>query len=230
MLNISLSNVMKKIVAYYRVSTKRQGASGLGLAAQRETVLSYASNNNADVIREYTETESGKNDDRIELKKAIDFCKSNDATLVIAKLDRLSRNASFIFHLRDSQVNFVCCDIPDANTLTIGIFAIIAQHEREMISSRIKAALSVKKQQGFTLGTPTNLTDAARSQSIEIRKNKARSNSNNKRAFAFIKSERKQGTSYSKIANLLNDNGFKTATNKDFKAMTVKRIENIFNS
>lgn len=106
--------------------------------------------------------ESGKKNNRPQLLAAIEYARKVKATLIIAKLDRLSRNASFIFTLRDSGVDFVCADMPDANTLTIGIFAVLAQHERELISSRTKAALQMKKKQGVKLGKPENLTDQAR--------------------------------------------------------------------
>jgi DNA invertase Pin-like site-specific DNA recombinase len=105
-------------------------------------------------VAEYTEIESGKNNQRVQLTAAIDRSKKEGAILVIAKLDRLSRNASFIFTLWDSGVNFQCVDMPDANTLTVGIFATLAQHEREPISSRTKAALQAKIAQGARLANP----------------------------------------------------------------------------
>ena len=115
---------MKKYVAYYRVSTAKQGASGLGLEAQRASVHSYTRSAES-IIAEYTEVESGKHDNREQLHAAISHAQRSSATLVIAKLDRLSRNAGFIFALRDSGVDFICADMPEANTLTIGIFATI---------------------------------------------------------------------------------------------------------
>ena len=132
-------------VAYYRVSTQRQGESGLGLDSQRETVRAFLHGNAQNLLAEFTEVESGKKDTRKELAKAIAKAKELGARLIIAKLDRLSRNASFIFQLRDSEVDFVCCDMPEANTLTIGIMAVMAQHEREVISTRTKEALKAKK-------------------------------------------------------------------------------------
>jgi DNA invertase Pin-like site-specific DNA recombinase len=139
---------MKKYVAYYRVSTAKQGHSGLGLEAQRTAVSTFVGN--ATILREYVEVESGKVNERPHLVAAIDYAKGKGATLVIAKLDRLSRNAGFIFALKDSGVDFQCADMPEANTLTIGIFATLAQHERELISSRTRAALQAKKKQGLT--------------------------------------------------------------------------------
>lgn len=213
---------MKNYVAYYRVSTKQQGVSGLGLDAQKETVKNFIGSNT--LIAEFTEIESGKNDNRIELNKAIDYANMNNATLIIAKLDRLSRNASFIFQLRDSKVDFICCDIPDANTMTIGIFALLAQQEREMISDRTKKALQAKKEKGFVLGKPENLTDASRMKSIEVRKNDAMNNENNKKAIALIEQMRNQNISYNRIAAKLNEVGFKTSTGKNFYAMSVKQL------
>ncbi len=158
---------MKNYVAYYRVSTIKQGFSGLGLEAQREAIQRFLGN--APIIAEYTEIESGSKNNRAELDKAILHAKNDSATLVIAKLDRLSRNVSFIFALRDAKVDFICADMPDANTMTIGIFAVLAQHERELISYRTKAALQAKKAQGYTLGKPQNLTYDARKKGSEIK-------------------------------------------------------------
>jgi DNA invertase Pin-like site-specific DNA recombinase len=127
------------------------------------------------------------------LERAIDHAKRIRGTLLIAKLDRLSRNAGFIFALRDSGVDFVCVDMPDANTLTIGIFAVLAQHERELISSRTKAALQAKKAQGARLGKPENLTPMARKKGELSRIEKAATNENNRRAAAMIESYRDKG-------------------------------------
>lgn len=213
---------MKNYVAYYRVSTQKQGNSGLGLQAQKETVKNFIGSNN--LVDEFTEIESGKNDKRTELLKAISFANSNNATLIIAKLDRLSRNAGFIFQLRDSKVDFVCCDIPDANTMTIGIFALLAQQERELISERTKKALQAKKANGYKLGKPENLSNSARLNSINTRIQNADNNENNKKAFALIQQMRKQNISYNKIAMQLNEFGFKTSKGNDFFPMTVKQL------
>lgn len=137
----------KKYVAYYRVSTKKQGQSGLGLVAQKQQVSHYLSGKGK-IINEFVEVESGKKDTRPKLQEAIMVAKENDAILVIAKIDRLARSVSFIFSLRDSGVKFECADMPEANTLSIGIFATLAQYERELISQRTKAALAAKKAQG----------------------------------------------------------------------------------
>jgi DNA invertase Pin-like site-specific DNA recombinase len=143
-----------KFVAYFRVSTDRQGKSGLGLEAQRESVLNYLDGGRWTLIAEFTEIESGKRNDRPELGKALAACKKQKAKLVIAKLDRLSRNLAFIAALMDSGVEFVAVDNPHANKLTIHILAAVAQHEREIISARTSAALQAAKARGKRLGNP----------------------------------------------------------------------------
>lgn len=149
---------MCKAVAYYRVSTDKQGRSGLGLAAQRFAVEELCRIRNWQLIAPpYEEIESGKRNDRPELLNAIERCRQTGATLVIAKLDRLSRNAAFLLTLRDSGVKFVAADMPDANELTIGIMALVAQQEREAISGRTKAALAAAKARGTRLGNPNGV-------------------------------------------------------------------------
>lgn len=143
-----------KIVAYIRVSTARQGHSGLGLEAQRKAIEGFAKKRNGRVVQVFKEIESGKHNDRPELAKALHLCRVTGATLVIAKLDRLSRNATFLLTLRDSGVEFIAADMPDANRLTVGIMALIAQHEREAISKRTKEALAAAKARGTRLGNP----------------------------------------------------------------------------
>lgn len=145
--------VMKgRFIAYYRVSTDKQGQSGLGLEAQRTAVLDYLNGGNWTVLAEFTEIESGKHSDRPELAKALAQCRLTGAVLVIAKLDRLSRDAHFLLGLQKAEVEFVCADMPDANRLTIGVLAVVAQHEREQISARTKAALAAAKARGVRLG------------------------------------------------------------------------------
>jgi DNA invertase Pin-like site-specific DNA recombinase len=143
-----------KFVAYFRVSTDRQGKSGLGLEAQRKSVLDYLDGGRWDLVGEFTEIESGKHNDRPELEKALAACKKQKAKLVIAKLDRLSRNLAFIATLMDSGVEFIAVDNPHANKLTIHILAAVAQHEREIISARTSAALKAAKARGKRLGNP----------------------------------------------------------------------------
>ena len=143
-----------RIVAYERVSTARQGASGLGLAAQRMAIEAHAAARSATLIGRFTEVESGRNADRPELAKALHLAKVTGSVLVIAKLDRLSRNAAFLLTLRDSGVRFLAADMPEANDLTIGIMALVAEQERQAISKRTKEALAVAKARGVRLGNP----------------------------------------------------------------------------
>jgi DNA invertase Pin-like site-specific DNA recombinase len=150
-----------KFVAYFRVSTDRQGKSGLGLEAQRDSVLNYLDGGRWTLIAEFTEIESGKRNNRPELEKALAACKKQRAKLVIAKLDRLSRNLAFIAALMDSGVEFIAIDNPHANKLTVHILAAVAQHEREIISARTSAALQAAKARGKRLGNP-KLAEARR--------------------------------------------------------------------
>lgn len=144
-----------KYVAYYRVSTDRQGQSGLGLEAQRAAVMSYLNGGKWDLISEHTEVLSGKRDDRPELKKALDLCKRAGATLIVAKMDRLGRRASFVLNMLDnSGVNFVFVEMPHASTLEIGIRAVVAQEEGRVISARTKAAIAISREnRGVKWGT-----------------------------------------------------------------------------
>ena len=143
-----------KLVAYERVSTARQGRSGLGLEAQRKAIDDYADAKDATILARFTEVETGRKNDRPELEKALQLARLTGATLVIAKLDRLSRNAAFLLTLRDSGVSFVAVDMPEANDLTVGIMALVAQQEREAISRRTKEALAAAKARGVKLGNP----------------------------------------------------------------------------
>src|SRR3954464_4720255 len=141
-----------RFVAYYRVSTDRQGRSGLGLEAQREAVRCYLNGGNWTLADEVTEVESGKRNDRPELDRALGLCRLYGATLVVAKLDRLARNVAFISKLMESGVDFVAVDFPQANRLTVHILAAVAEHEAAMISARTKAALGAAKARGVKLG------------------------------------------------------------------------------
>lgn len=143
-----------KFVGYTRVSTDKQGQSGLGLEAQETAVERFVAAHGGELITRFIEVESGKRKDRPELGKALAACRKHKATLVIAKLDRLSRNVAFIANLMESGVEFVAVDMPSATRLTIHILAAVAEHEREMISARTKAALQARKARGGQLGAP----------------------------------------------------------------------------
>jgi DNA invertase Pin-like site-specific DNA recombinase len=154
-----------KFVVYYRVSTQKQGRSGLGLEAQQAAAHAYLQAHGGIELASFTEIESGKVDSRPKLEAALLRCKQSRATLLVAKLDRLSRNISFLFRMRDQGVKFQALDIPEANTLTLGVFAAMAQHEREIISARTKAALAARRARGLPLGTPRDLSAYARTAS-----------------------------------------------------------------
>ncbi len=218
-----------KFIAYYRVSTKQQGASGLGMDAQKTAVKQFiTSRGGLEIPPPFTEIESGKDDDRPELRKAINRCKETGATLLIAKIDRLSRNASFIFTLRDelqqAGVDFIACDMPEANTLTIGIMATMAQHEREIISKRTKEGLAEAKKRGVQLGNPQNLTQDAKDKAHRTISRKALTAKEVRHAFHFIKPLREAGDSFQSIADKLNSEGYRTRTGKQFHASQVSRI------
>ena len=217
-----------KIVAYYRVSTKRQGKSGLGLAAQKKLVEDYARTCNGVIIESFQEVESGRKCSRHELDRAIKHTKLTGATLIIAKLDRLSRDVEFIFKLKNSAVKFQALDVPIMNTLNVGIQAVIAQHEREIISKRIKEALAAKKARGEKLGRPQNFTNKGRAKGRANRKYKAVNNFTNKSLYEIIAARRQNSESYRQIAKHLNDKGFQTVRGGKFHATTVQRIFKMF--
>ena len=152
-----------KFVAYYRVSTQKQGQSGLGLEAQKSSVLSYLNGGQWELIDEFIEVETGKGADaldrRPQLKAAIDACRKAKATLIIAKLDRLARNVHFISGLLETGVEFVCADMPQANKVMLQMYSVMAEWERDQISARTKAALRAAKARGVSLGVagPANL-------------------------------------------------------------------------
>ncbi|MEM6635543.1 MAG: recombinase family protein [Pseudomonadota bacterium] len=143
-----------KVIAYIRVSTQRQGQSGLGIEAQKAEIAAFAQANDAVIEAEYIEIESGGRNDRPELAKALKHARVTGSRLVIARLNRLSRNAAFLLALKDSGVDFVAADMPNANTMTIGVMALVAQEEREAISRNTKAALAAAKARGQKLGNP----------------------------------------------------------------------------
>lgn len=212
-----------KYVTYYRVSTKKQD---LGLDAQQTIINNYLKP--ADLIEAaFSEKETGtKKRVQVELLKAIEKCKETGSTLLIAKLDRLARNVSFISALMDSNVEFKALDMPHANKLTIHIFSAIAEHEAELISTRTKAALQELKKKGVQLGNIDNLTQEGRNKGVETNKVKAATNPNNRQAKAYINSLILQGLNYSQIAVQLNSNGFTTSRGKRFQSIQVQRLSN----
>lgn len=193
---------------YYRVSTRKQGESGLGLEAQQSCVINYARTGSHEIIVSYQEIETGKRSDRPELAKAIAYAKRAKATLVIAKLDRLARNVRFLSGLMESRIEFVCCDNPHANRLTLHILAAVAEDETRRISERTKAALAAYKARGGKLGKPENLTPETG------RRGAAATSAQARTAYAAVLPElrrwRAAGLSFRQIAGLLNGAGHAT--------------------
>jgi len=214
----------QSFIGYYRVSTQKQGVSGLGLDSQKSAVHSFIGKRS--LIAEFKDIESGKNDFRPELLKAIQKTKETGSTLVIAKLDRLSRNLNFITLLQNEKVKFVCCDLPDANELTINIIGAMAQSERKLISERTKSALVQLKKRGVKLGSPENLTKEARLKGSMKMIEKSRKNDNNIKARKVIHLLKSNGMTLREIANELNESGFKTSKGLSFKAEQVRRLFN----
>lgn len=208
-----------QFVAYFRVSTDRQGRSGLGLDAQRAAVAAYIAGQ-GELAGEFTEIESGKKADRPQLAAALDLAVRRRAVLVIARLDRLARNVALIANLMDSRVEFVACDMPQANRLTLHILAAVAEHEREMISQRTKAALAAAKVRGTRLGSP-DATKARALAAMKLRANAAR--------FAgvvlpIIDSLKAEGLGLRAIARELDRRGIRTARGGEWAAATVRAI------
>lgn len=216
-----------KFVAYYRVSTDRQGRSGLGLEAQRQDVFDHLGEGGWKVVAEHTEVESGRRADRPKLAKALETCRLHNATLIIAKLDRLARNVAFISNLMESGVEFVAVDFPQANRLTVHVLAAVAEHEREMISQRTKAALAAAKARGVRLGNPGNLTVEARRRGVALGTEARAKRARDRAALVLpvIKDIKISGIcSLNGIAHALNQRGVPTARGGRWQAVQVKRV------
>jgi DNA invertase Pin-like site-specific DNA recombinase len=214
-----------KFVTYYRVSTQKQGISGLGLEAQRAQVSAYLSQVSGVELASYTEVESGKLDARPQLEAALLRCRQTRATLLVAKLDRLSRNGAFLYRLRDSGMRFQALDIPDANTLTLGVIIAMAQHERERISERTKDALAARKARGLRLGTPRDMTPhAARGSALGSAVLHAQALARAQDISPAIEAARAQGcTTQRQIAEHLNSQSITTACGKPWTQVAVLR-------
>lgn len=220
---------MLKFIAYYRVSTKRQGQSGLGLDAQREAVANYLASVKGKLVADFTEVEHGtrKGNNRPQLAGALAQCRIHSATLIIAKLDRLARNVAFVSHLMESGCEFTACDFPQANRLTIHILAAVAEHEAEMISARTKLALAAAKRKGTVLGGDRGNTHLiyrkGNRASAKVRSEQAQRRASD--LLPVIEAIRAEGAgSLRQIAAGLNQRGIATARGCEWSAVQVARI------
>jgi DNA invertase Pin-like site-specific DNA recombinase len=229
MIPIRRANNMK-IIAYIRVSTKRQGRSGLGLEAQEASIREYMRNTGASRLATYTEVESGKTAERPELQKAIPHAKRSGATLVVAKLDRLSRNAAFLLTLQSAGLPMVFLDLPGANEFTVGVMALVAQHEAKLISERTKAALAAYKARGGVLGGSLpqcrNLTDKARRRgrgsASKVISEKARAAYSD--LLPTMLEWKAEGDTQQEIADKLNEAGHTTRRGCEWSQVQVMRV------
>jgi DNA invertase Pin-like site-specific DNA recombinase len=214
-----------KFIAYLRVSTTKQGKSGLGLEAQRKAVEDFLDGGNWKLVKEFVEVESGKKADRPQLMKAFQACRAFGAKLVIAKLDRLSRDAHFLLGLEKAGVDFVAADMPQANRLTVGIMAMVADEERRMISARTKAALAAAKARGVQLGGPrdTRLTAKQRAAGRAVQQEQARNRA--EALMPTIKELQAAGfESLRAIATELEQRGIPTARGGKWSSVQVARL------
>ena len=222
-----------KYVAYLRVSTHKQGFSGLGLEAQKEIIQNHL--RDITPIAEYTEVESGRKTDkgRPQLRKALEHCRKEGAILIVAKLDRLARNVSFLSSLlEENDVEIVFCDFPQANKMVLHILAAISQYEAELIATRTKHALAAKKARGAKLGNPEHLLDKyeeALANSNKTNREKAKANLNNKRAVAFLKILAGQDMTLNQMAETLNKEGFVTSQGFQFTPSTIYKLIKRYN-
>ena len=218
-----------KIVAYIRVSTARQGSSGLGIEAQRAEIAAYAAAQNATIAAEFVEVESGKKNDRPELERAIREARLTGSKLVIARLNRLSRNAAFLLNLKDSGVDFVAADMPNANSMTVGVMALVAQEEREAISRNTRAALAAAKARGTRLGNPNGaaaLRRAGKGNVDAVEAVKARADARATDLADVLEELEKVGfTTLTAIADELNRRGIETPRKKRWHPSGVANLK-----
>jgi DNA invertase Pin-like site-specific DNA recombinase len=213
----------RKFIGYYRVSTDRQGLDGNGITSQREIVRRFIEGQSGVLEREFSEVESGRktDEDRPQLAAALDYAKRNKATVIIAKLDRLARNAEFLLRLQNSGVDFVCCDCPNADKFTVGILALVAQRERELISERTRLGLAAAKSKGVKLGTPK----PQKAVMAMVTANKTAKVEFTARVLPLIREIQSAGVeTLQGIADCLNRRGISTRTGKTWHPATVRNI------
>lgn len=211
---------MGSFVAYYRVSTERQGQSGLGLEAQASAVAAFVAGRGGELVAAFTEVESGRKAERPQLAAALDACRRCKATLVIAKLDRLARNVAFIARLMESGAEFVAVDNPHATKLLIHLLAAFAEHERDQISARTKAALAAAKARGVKLGNPRPADAAARGRAVLA----AEAAPARDRALPIVQRLRGEGASLRAIAAVLMAEGVPPLRGQAWHPETVRKL------
>lgn len=217
-----------RYVSYLRVSTDKQGVKGHGIAAQRETVRAYLErvNHGAQLLEEFVEVESGRKSNRPQLDKALSRCNLAGAKLIIAKLDRLSRDVHFLTGLEKAGVDFVACDLPDAGKLSVHIMAVVAQHEAERISERTRDALRAAKAKGKKLGNPNGAKHlAGRGNREAVQEIKAKATRNASKLQTELQEIRAGGiTTYAGMAAKLNERGILTPNHKRWHPQSVRRL------
>lgn len=215
LIGYSMKQVSRKFIAYYRVSTDRQGKSKLGLEAQKETVRRYLTDSDA-LLDEVIEVESGKKNNRPKLAEAIAECKRYNAVLLIAKLDRLARNVYFISGLMESGVEFVAADNPHANKLMLHLLAAFAEHEREQISLRTKQALAAAKKRGVKLGEHAKPLESRNATRADIHAQMLR---------PILEEIISRGYfTYRDITGQVNDAGYRTPKGRPYSAATIYNV------
>lgn len=216
-----------KFVSYHRVSTERQGRSGLGLEAQRKAVADYLNGGEWELLHEFEEIESGRRKDRPQLKAALDMCKREKATLVIAKLDRLARNVAFVATLLEGRVKFVCCDMPEADSTMLHIYSAMAEREAIKTSERTKAALAAAKARGKKLGwsMPSRIEEQRTASKQGAAANQSQAQHFASNIVPIINTIQAAGiSSLAGIAAALNARGIATARGGRWHAATVARL------
>ncbi|MDC1765773.1 recombinase family protein [Bacteroides uniformis] len=216
---------MGNYVAYLRQSTIKQERSGLGIEAQRDIISSFVKE--GVILAEYVETESGRKSDRPKLQEALAMCRKTNSILIVAKLDRLSRNVAFTSKLLESDVEIIFCDFPQANRLILHIISSIAEYEANLISQRTRQSLKAKKERGVKLGKSENLMNKhneAVARSNQTNRIKAKNNANNMRAVALLRSMIKEGLTISQMTKQLNEQGFVSSKGCKFQIVQVQRL------
>ena len=216
---------MGNYVAYLRQSTTKQEKSGLGIEAQRNIIHSFVKEGL--IIAEFVETESGKKSDRPKLQEALALCRKTNSILIVAKLDRLSRNVAFTSKLLESDVEITFCDFPQANRLILHIISSIAEYEANLISQRTRLSLKAKKERGVQIGKSENLMkkhNEAIAHSNQTNRTKAQNNVNNMRAVALLRSMVKEELTLSQMTIRLNEQGFVTSKGCKFQIVQVQRL------